>query len=170
MSELNTNTTPVEGEAKVEAAAAKADTGTTAKLPFGDVDFTVPEAFRSFAETVVLQTREAYERSKDALEESVETLEASIDKTGQGIAAINRKAIDIAQANLNSGLDHVKALAGARNPAELIELQSDFVRKQFETFAAQAKEFGELSKKVADDTAEPVKSYVQRSLETLKTH
>ena len=54
------------------------------------------------------QTREAYERSKDALEAAVETVERSFDAAGQGAAALNRKIIDIAQRNVNSGFDLAK--------------------------------------------------------------
>ena len=34
--------------------------------------------------------------------------------------ALNRKIIDIAQRNINSGFDHAKSLAGAKNLAEAI--------------------------------------------------
>ena len=59
-----------------------------------------PQAAREFAEKTVAQTREAYERSNKALEAAVETLEKSFDEAGQGAAALNRKIIEIAPAEL----------------------------------------------------------------------
>jgi hypothetical protein len=44
----------------------------------------VSEGLRALAEKNVAQTREAYERSKDALEAGLETLERSFDALGQG--------------------------------------------------------------------------------------
>ena len=98
-------------------------------------DTTVPESVRALAEKTVTQTREAYEQAKDALEEAVDALERSFDAAGQGAAAFNRKLIDIAQRNLNSGFDLAKSLAGAKNLAEIVELQSAFIRQQFDVFA-----------------------------------
>ena len=43
------------------------------------LDTTVPESVRALAEKTVTQTREAYEKSKDALEEAVNSLERSFE-------------------------------------------------------------------------------------------
>ena len=88
-----------------------------------------PQAAREFAEQTVAQTRETYERSNRALEAVLETLEKSFDAAGQGAAALNRKIIEIAQRNLNSGFDLAKSLAGAKNLAEIVELQAAYWQK-----------------------------------------
>ncbi|MGC2410434.1 MAG: phasin [Methyloceanibacter sp.] len=132
------------------------------------MDTTVPESVRALAEKTVTQTREAYERGKDALEEAVDALERSFDAAGQGAVAFNRKLIDIAQRNLNSGFDLAKSLAGAKNLAEIVELQSAFLRHQFDVFANQAGEIRALSTKIAADTAEPIKSQVTRTMDTIR--
>jgi hypothetical protein len=82
----------------------------------------VPEAVRAMAEKVVDQTRKVYDHSKDALDASVATLERTFDAAGQGAVAFNRKIIDIAQRNVNSGFDLAKSLAGAKNLSEMVEL------------------------------------------------
>jgi phasin len=131
-------------------------------------DATVPESVRALAEKTVTQTREAYERAKEALEEAVDALERSFDAAGQGAAAFNRKLIDITQRNLNSSFDLAKKLAGAKNLAEIVELQSAYVRQQFDALASQASEIRALSSKIAADTSEPIKAQVARSLEKVK--
>jgi phasin len=132
------------------------------------LDTAVPEAARAFAEKTVAQTREAYDRSKEALEATVDTMEKSFDAVGQGVAALNRKIIDIAQRNLNSGFDLAKSLAGAKNLAEIVELQAAFWRKQFSALATQAEEVRALSTKVAADTAEPIKAHMTTSMDELR--
>ena len=79
------------------------------------LDTSVPEAVRAMAEKSVAQTREFYDRSNDALDASVATFERTLDAAGQGAVAFNRKIIDIAQRNVNSGFDLAKSLAGAKN-------------------------------------------------------
>ena len=125
------------------------------------IDTTVPESVRALAEKTVNQSREAYERGKDALERS-------FDAAGQGANAFNRKLIDLAQRNLNSAFDLAKSLAGAKNLAEIVELQSAFIRHQFDVFASQAGEIRALTGKIAADTAEPIKNQVARSFEAVR--
>jgi len=132
------------------------------------LDTTVPESVRALAEKTVNQTREAYERGKEALEESIDAMERSFDAAGQGATAFNRKLIDIAQRNLNSGFDLAKSLAGAKNFAEIVELQSSFIRSQFDVFASQAGEIRALTTKIAADTSEPIKDQMSRSFEVVR--
>lgn len=172
MSEQKSDITPEAAVADTASAAAEAAEthAAAAKETFEKFDTAMPEAFRSAVETAVTQGREAYERSRGAMEDTVEMLDRSFDKAGQGSAEINRKVIDMAQTNLNSGFDLAKDLAGARNAGEFFERQAAFARKQFETFASQAQEIRELSTKVATDAAEPFKAHVSRSMESLKAH
>ena len=94
-------------------------------------DAAVPETVRAMVEKAVDQSREVYDRSKDALDASVATLERTFDAAGQGVVTFNRKIIEIAQRNVNSGFDLAKSLAGAKNLAETMELQAAYWRKQF---------------------------------------
>jgi hypothetical protein len=114
----------------------------------------VPEAMRALAEKNITQTREVYDRSKDALETVLVSWERSFDAGGQGVAALNRKVIDIAQRNINSGFDLAKSLA------EWLELQAAYWRKQLGALTAEAEEFRSLSTKVAVDAAAPMKVHV----------
>jgi len=132
------------------------------------LDTAFPEAARAFAGKTVGQTREAYDRSKVALEAAVDTMEKSFDAVGQGAVALNHKIIDIAQRNVNSGFDLAKNLAGAKNLAEMVELQAAYWRKQFGALAAQAEEVRALSTKVTADTAEPIKAHVTSSMDELR--
>ena len=132
------------------------------------LDATVPESVRALAEKTVNQSREAYERGKDAMEESIDALERSFDAAGQGATAFNRKLIDLAQRNLNSAFDLAKSLAGAKNLAEIAELQSAFIRRQFDVFASQANEIRALTTKIAADTSEPIKNQVSRSFDQVR--
>ena len=123
-------------------------------------DAAVPETVRALVEKAVDQSREVYDRSKDALDASVLTLERTFDAAGQGAVAFNRKMIDIAQRNVNSGFDLAKSLAGAKNLSEMVELQAAYWQKQFGALTSQAEEVRALSTKVTADTAEPMKAQV----------
>src|SRR3990170_5169061 len=132
-------------------------------------DTPVPEAVRAMAEKAVDQSREVYERSKDALDASVASLERTLDAAGQGAVAFNRKIIDIAQRNVNSGFDLAKSLAGAKNLAEMVELQAAYWQKQLNTLTSQAEEVRALSTKTAAAVGEPLQEQVKRGVDGLRT-
>jgi phasin len=129
------------------------------------LDTAVPEGVRALAEKTVAQTREAYDRSKDAFDASLTTFERSFDAAGQGAAAFNRKIVDIARRNVDASFDLAKSLAGAKNLTDVVELQAAFWRKQFDALTVQAEEVRALSTKVTADAAEPIKSQIARGVD-----
>ena len=91
----------------------------------------VPNTFRALAEQNVAHTRELYEGSKNTLQAVLESWQKSFGAAGQGAAALNRRFIDLAERNINTGFDLATGLAGARNVAEVMELQAAYWRKLF---------------------------------------
>jgi phasin len=141
---------------------------TTTQLDQLGLDTAVPEAVRAMAEKSVAQTREFYDRSKNALDASIATFETTFDAAGQGATAFNRKMIDTAQRNVNSGFDLAKSLAGAKNLSEVAELQAGYWRKMFATLTSQAEEVRALSTKVTAAATEPMKAHVTNGMEDLR--
>ena len=132
-------------------------------------DAQMPEAVRVFAEKNIAQSREIYERSKDALESVLESWERTFDAAGQGAVALNRKVIDITRRNISSGFDFAKSLAGAKTLAEAMELHSSYWSKQLNALRAQAEEMRDLSTRVTSDVVEPAKAQVKRGMAEFET-
>ena len=120
---------------------------------------------RALAEKAVAQTREASDRSWDAFDASLTTFEKTFDAAGQGAAAFNRKFVDLARRNVDASFDLATSLAGAKNLADMVELQADFWRKQFDVLTAQAEEVRTLSIKATAAAAEPIKSQMERTVD-----
>ena len=95
----------------------------------------------------------------------LDTWEKSSDAAGQGVVALNRKIVDIAERNISAGFDLATKLAGAKNLAEVMELQAAYWRKQFGELKLQAEEVRALSTKVTADVAEPIKAQVARHID-----
>jgi len=89
----------------------------------------VPDTLRVLAERNVAQARELYEGSKNTLQAVLESWQKSFGAAGQGAAALNRRVTDLAERNINTGFDLATGLAGARNLAEVMELQATYWRK-----------------------------------------
>jgi phasin len=134
----------------------------TTQLGLLGLDTAIPEGVRALAEKTVGQTRDIHDRSIGAFEASVATFERSFDAAGQSAAAFNRKIIDIAQCNVDATFDLATSLAGAKNLADMVELQAAFWRKQFGVLTAQAEEVRALSARVTADAPEPIKPQMAR--------
>jgi hypothetical protein len=119
------------------------------------------------AEKSVAQTREIYDRSKDALDASIATFERTFDWAGQSATAFNRKIVDIAKRNVNSVFELAKSLAGAKKLTDTVGLQAAYWRKQFDALTAQAEEVRTLSTKVTADTAQSMEEHVARGVDEL---
>ena len=122
-------------------------------------DAQMPESMRALAEKSVAQTRELCVHS---LEAALESWERFVVAAGQGTLALNRKAIDITRRNITNGFGLAEKLAGAKNLAEAMELQTTFWRKQVGELASQAGEMRTLSTKVTADVAAPIKAQATR--------
>jgi hypothetical protein len=127
-------------------------------------DAQMPESMRALAEKSVAQTRELYVHSLEAV---LESWERFVVAAGQGTLALNRKAIDITRRNITNGFGLAEKLAGAKNLAEAMELQTTFWRKQVGELASQAGEMRTLSTKVTADVAAPIKAQVTRGMKGL---
>ena len=117
-------------------------------------DAQMPESLRALAEKSVAQTRELCEHS---LETVLDSWERFVTAAGQGAVALNRKAIDIARRNINTGFGLAVSLAGAKNVAEAMELHATYWRKQLGEMAHQAGEMRMLSIKATTDVAAPIR-------------
>jgi hypothetical protein len=127
-------------------------------------DAQMPESMRALAEKSVAQTWELYVHSLEAV---LESWERFVVAAGQGTVALNCKAIDIARRNINTSFGLAERLAGAKNVAEAMELQTTYWRNQVGELAAQAGEMRTLSSKVTADVSAPIKAQVTRRMRGL---
>jgi phasin len=118
----------------------------------------VPAAFREMAEKSVSQAKDTWEKMKTASEEATDVLEDSYSTAAKGSADYGLKLIDVARANANAAFDYASELLTVKSLSEFVELSTSHARKHFETATAQARELTALAQKVANETAEPIKT------------
>ncbi|MCC6948051.1 MAG: phasin [Bradyrhizobiaceae bacterium] len=124
----------------------------------------VPEVFREMAEKSVEQAKEGYARIRTAAEEATDVVEDTYIQATRGLTEFNMKAIEALRDNVNSSFDFARELLAAKSLSEAVELSATHMRQQFETLAAQAKDFSALAQKLAADAAEPMKASVTKNI------
>jgi phasin len=130
----------------------------TFEMPKFDMpNMEVPAAFREMAEKGVAQAKEGYEKMKTAAEDATELLEDTFATASKGYSDYGLKLIETARANSNSAFDLLGEVLSAKSVAEVVELYSTYMRAQFDTVSAQAKDLADHAQKVATETVEPIK-------------
>ena len=123
----------------------------------------MPAAFREFAERGVAQAKDTYEKMKAAAEEATDVLETTYSTATKGASDYGLKVIEVARTNTNAAFDFAGEIMAAKTLSEVVELTSAHARKQFEALTAQSKELSSLAQKVATETAEPIKSGMNKA-------
>jgi phasin len=155
-----------------EPATAKAKTAKPAASPFGLPNYEmpkfdlpnmkVPEAFRELAEKGVAQAKENYQKMQAAADEMTAIFDETCSTAAKGISDYNLKLIEMARANSNSAFEFTCGLIAMKSLPEMVELSTEQARKQFELAAEQSKELWALAQKMANETAEPLKTGVTK--------
>ncbi len=120
----------------------------------------MPAAFRELAEKGIAQAKGNYEKLKSAAEQATDTLEETYNTASSGYSGYGLKLIETARANSNAAFDLYGELLSAKSYSEVVEKTTAYMRAQFDTMTAQAKELTEHAQKVATDTAEPIKESI----------
>lgn len=142
---------------KSKAKAAPAPSNVFEMPKFDMPKFEMPSAVREMAEKGIAMAKENYDKMKSTAEEATDVIEETYSVASKGCSGYGLKVIEAGRANANATFDLMGELLTAKSYAEVVELSTAFMRKQFDAMTAQAKELAEEAQKVATDTAEPIK-------------
>jgi len=99
----------------------------------------------------VLEVQEATKGLGDAASASANTFAASIQ-------TIANAHTDFVKKVMQDGSEFISKLTSLKEPAQAIELQSEYVKNAYETFVAEAKKISELYTDFFKQTAKPLEA------------
>src|SRR5215212_9986909 len=117
----------------------------------------VPNIFGGLTEQSLSRAKESIEKMKMASGAINDALLQAYSANTKGAADYAAKVIEFSGANTSSAFDFFNHLLGMKSPSELLQLSAAQGRKNFEATAAQSRELWELTRKVASETADPIK-------------
>ena len=126
------------------------------------------ETFRAMTQKSMEQSKEAYSRMKSAADEATRSLESTMENAHQSSLSLSKKAIDAMRSNAEMGFAHLEKMMSAKSFAEVIEMQTSYVRQQIETATDQAKEMQSLSRSIAEDMLKPGREAFQKAADAIK--
>lgn len=145
---------PVERQPKPAARAA-------------DAGSMVPESVREAVESGVSQARQTYEQARATAEEATEALEEAFAAAMRGAGDFNDRIAAAFKDEACARFELVRDLARAGTPAAAFELQSRFLHTRLDAAQARNAAFAELVSRVAQETAEPVRETLLRTIRAL---
>lgn len=111
--------------------------------------FEIPNEMREMAERSVQQARQAFESFTGAIQKSSATMEEAAASASNNMKGMTEKAASFAQENMKAAFDHAEQLVKAKDPQEMLKLQSDYVQKQMAALQTQSQELSEAVKSAA---------------------
>jgi phasin len=101
---------------------------------------------------------------KAASEEIAEVLREACSTNAKGAGEYGAKVIEFSNTNASSTLEFLSQLADTKSLADVVNLSTTQSRRAIEAASAQNRELWEIARKVATDTAEPIKKGFDRAL------
>jgi phasin family protein len=159
----------------VKAVAAKV--AAPVATPFKQIKdrtITMNDTIKKQAETAMNQGKAAVEqfqvKAKEAMEQGTKSMEemnsfargnveAMVEAgrvAAKGMETMTQHVVEMAKKNAEATTTAVRSFAGAKNANELIQLQSDFARMQFDKFVADSSKMTEMFVKLAGEAFEPI--------------
>jgi phasin len=124
-----------------------------AKDPFEQ--FAIPNELRAFAEQSVTQARKAFEGFIEAANQAVGQMQGQAQAAHSGASEIAQKSMEYAEQNVAATFDFAQKLMHAKDAAEVMALQSDYLSRQMQTLSAQVHELGQSAAKIVVNAAKP---------------
>jgi len=117
----------------------------------------VPGIFDGLTEQNMSRAKENIEKMRMASGAINDALLQACSANAKGAADYAAKVIEFSSANTSSAFDFLTHLLGMKSPSEILQLSAAQGSKNFAATAAQSRELWELTRKVASETADPIK-------------
>ncbi len=108
-------------------------------------NYEVPAEMREFAEKSVEQARKAIDGFMGAARKTIDTFEGSANTVQTSAKDATQRTFSYAEQNITAAFDMAQRMVQAKDMQEVMRIQAEFVRSQFEAMQNQMKEFGSLA-------------------------
>ena len=104
-----------------------------------------------------------YEATSEAYETASQALRASTQEFATGLAQLNWKLLEFGRRNAQSNFDYVQSISRARTMRDLVDLQTAFMRGQYDALTNQMRELQTFTTALAGKATAPLKEQLTRA-------
>jgi phasin family protein len=106
-----------------------------------------------------------YQELAEINQRGLSAVMAAGNAAAKGVEALNAELLAFAKSRVEENIGQVKALAGVKTMADLMDLQSEYVRSSFDAYVQASTKVGEMTAKVAQEALEPINAELQSAWE-----
>ena len=117
--------------------------------------FAIPGDMRAFAEQSVTQAKKAFDGFIQAANQAMGQMQGQAQAAQSTATEIAHKSMSYAEQNVAASFDFAQKLMHARDAAEVMGLQSEYLSRQMKTLSGQVQELGQSAAKMVMDAAKP---------------
>ncbi len=140
------------------------ETAKTATKEYGRV----MEMGKEQIEAAVKAGADAFKSYEDVVGYGKENVEAFV-KSGttlvKGVQDLNKAWFALAQESVEGSVAATKKILGARNVKDVVEIQSELARNNYEKLMSETKKMSDMAVKLAEDVAGPLTTRVNATVE-----
>jgi phasin len=115
----------------------------------------MPNDVRAFAEQSLTQAKKAFDSLLQNATQAVEQMEGRAEAVQTGAKDIAKKSMSYAEQNVAASFEFAEKLVRAKDPAEIMRLQTEFLGRQMQTLSAQIQDLGQSAARMAADASKP---------------
>lgn len=134
--------------------------------------FPAAAGFEKLVNETTSRSEDAAKRSRKAAEKMADIARGNVDAmveasriAASGAQSIAQKALAKSRDNVERAADTVRSMAEAKNPADLLQLQAEFVRGAFDRFVSESSSLTESMVKLAGESFQPISNRATRNVE-----
>jgi phasin len=124
-----------------------------AKEPFEQ--FAMPAEMRAFVEQSVTQAKNAFDGFIQAANQAMGQFQGQAQAARGSANEIAQKSMAYAEQNMAATFEFAEKLMKAKDPTEVMRLQSEFLGRQMQALSSQIQELGQSAAKMVMDAAKP---------------
>lgn len=119
-------------------------------------------------EAVVKAGSEVFKGYEDLVAYNKDNIEAVVQsgtKWVQGVQDLNKAWFGLAQTSMEETVNAAKAMMGCKNLQDVIKLQNDYARTNYDKLVKESQKLTDLSRQVAEEAFEPINARVSTTVE-----
>ena len=127
-------------------------------------------------EQITAKSKEAVESSMKSIDEmtdmargNVEAMLASAKTVQSGIEAMVAHISDVTKKSFDEASTIAKSMSGAKTPNEMMQLQTDFAKAQYDSAVAEFSKMTEMMVKLSGEAMEPMQNRIALATDKMKT-
>ncbi len=106
-----------------------------------------------------------YDEATSFSKGNVEALIASGNVFAKGVEDLSKTTMTYYQTSVEAGVNVAKSMLACKTVREVVDLQTDFARTNFDKFVSESTKISEMALKVANETAEPLQERANKAVQ-----